>query len=325
MNLTKYCYNAFVGRMILTRAQHLSIASVAALSIPLQISCNAAVIIAFYKTKQLKSASNWNIAILSFSDCLGGLVSLPLYCVLFAAFGKERVCWYEQLTVGMLQTNSHFSCYTMVVIALQRYLKARPGLTESSLSRKLASKKGTVFTSSLVLLVSILHGIVSTNFFNTTTTNIPKVIMAIINIAPVAAIYICYLRLYRNIRSHVTNITVELNSSTTHQDSTTTTTNQPTYCNELAKTMYFILASFAVCSIPFLIADFVTGWYALVLKVNAPQTVRYFYYMSFWPLSLNGIINALILLYRNKKAAKYIKDHLTMNPCRKSVSEMNSV
>ncbi len=324
MSLTKYCYNGFVGRMLLTRAQNISIAASIAILIPILISSNAAVIIALYKTKQLNLVFNRNIAILCLSDCISGLASLPLHCVLFAVFGHERICWYEQLTVMMLQTNSHFTAYMMAVIALQRYLKARPTLAESPFTEKLLSKWGTISTVSLVLLLSILHALISTNFFNTISNRLPNIIMMFVNICIILSVYICYIRLFRGIRVHVTNnAMLNEHSAACRQSSTATTisTNQPTYFHELAKTMYYILISFAVCSIPYLITDFYTGYYSIVLKENAPQTLRYLYYMSYWPMSLNGINNALILLYRNKKAAKFIKDSLTINYCKASTTE----
>ncbi len=327
MNLTNYCYNAFVGRMILTRAQNVSIAASTALLLPIMVSCNAAVIIAFYKTKQFNLVFNWNLATLCFSDCVLGLVSLPLYCVLFTAFGHQRTCWYEQLTMVVLQTNSHFSAYMMAVIALQRYLKARPTLAESWLTEKMVSKQGMIFTNSLVLIVSILHGIVSTYFFNSTTTKIPNMIMMIINLFIVLGVYICYIRLFRGIKVHVASTLILIeNPAERRHDSTTSTTNSshPLYYNELAKTMYYILTSFAVCSIPYLITDFYTGYYSIVLKLNAPQTLRYLYYMSLWPLSLNTINNALILLYRNKKAAKYIKDSLRIACCKTPIADTSN-
>ncbi len=334
MNLSNNCYNEFAGRTLLTRAQTISIAASAALLIPIQIICNAAVIIAFYKTKQLNSICNWYIVAMCLSDCFAGSVTIPLYCVLFTTFGFERVCWYEQLTMVVVQTNSHFSAYTMAVIALQRYLKARPRLSESWLTGKLVSKEGMIFTSSLVMFVSILHGIVSTNFFDTTTNITPKIIMMIFNIFIVVSVYVCYIRLYRSVKVHVANtamlkenLPVSLRDSTIATTTATTSipTNQPMYFNELTKTMYFILASCAVCGIPFMITDFATGWYALVLQVEAPQTVRFLYFLSFWPLALNGINNALILLYRNKKAAKYIKDCLRATFCQANEEDVQRV
>ncbi len=321
MNSTKYCYNAFVGRMILTRAQNVSLAAIMALMIPFLIICNAAVIVGFYKTKQLSSVCNWSVVALSVSDGLIGIISMPLYCVLLITFGHERVCWYELLTMMVVQMNSHFSAYTIVVIALQRYLKARPRFAETWLTEKLVSKGGTVFTCSIALFLSILHGMVSTNFFNTITTSTPKIIMMIINICLVVSVYVCYIRLYRSIKVHVAN-TRSLSVSA-HRHGSTATTIQP-YYTELAKTMCFILATFAVTSIPYLITDFITGWYTFVLKVDAPQTMRFLYYLSFWPLVLNAVLNAVILLYRNKKAVKYIRNCMTIISCSKPTAEVVS-
>lgn len=330
MNGSKYCYNAFVGRMILSSAQTTSIAVCYGTLIPFTIACNAALVFALYKTKQFKVVANWNVVILSISDCLIGLVSAPMVVILFGKFGNKRICWFELATLLVGQTNTHFSGYMMMIIAIQRYVKVTPRFSQSIIAEKMTTKTGLIVIVCINLITSLMHGVVTTYFFTLSTSKIPNVIMMAINCILVAIVYACYIRLFCGIKRHATSTAVLWENGTNHINSQNITPvnisqGAKTYKNsqktkrpnanhgykEFTKTMTFVLVSFAVCSIPYVLLDFWTGWYSFVKQQEAPQIIRYLYNLSLTLINLNCIINALILLYRNKKAANYIRQHLS--------------
>ena len=96
-----------------------------------------------------------------------------------------------------------------------------------------------------------------------------------------------------------------------------TTPSQRRYYYDFTKTIALVLLSLAICTFPFLITDLWTGYYSFVKRTKAPQTVRYLYYLSFAPGFMHCTINALLLLYRNQAAAKYVKNALRL-PTKKS-------
>ena len=103
-----------------------------------------------------------------------------------------------------------------------------------------------------------------------------------------------------------------------------TTPPQTRYYYDFTKTIALILLSLAICTFPFLITDLWTGYYSFVKRTKAPQTVRYLYYLSFAPGFMHCTINALLLLYRNQAAAKYVKNALRLPKKKVQCREMAS-
>ena len=312
MNQTVYCYNSFVGRLILNRSQAISIAVCLLLQVPMIIATNGALIFALYKTNQLNSIANKLTLILSISDFLYGLVCVPSQAVLFAAFSSVRVCWYELATIFTSQLNGHFSAYIVITFSLQRYFKANPSLRSqtSMFAVAVVSKTGTTVLVAVDLLLSIGHGLVTTYFFNTTRSKIPNYLLMSINFGALLVVYLLYIRLYCRVRSHA-GTTKHIRVAQAGQNNTNNGQANTRYYKDFTKTISIILVSFAICLVPYIIMDFLTGYYSFVKKAPSPQKIRFLYYLSFLPLYFFSAVNAIIILYRNKVASRYIKQRFT--------------
>ena len=205
MSKTPFCYTAFIGRLILTKAQTTIISICFTLETPFLVISNGALIMALIKTKQYKSTANRFIILLSLSDFFTGAVSIPLQAILFATYSHKRQCWFELMTMFITQMNVHFSGYLFMIIAIQRYFKTNPSLRfRTSLSvENLLSPIGSVVLVVIAFIASVGHGLVTTYFFDSTKSKIPNYTMMAFNVILGLTVYFVYIRLFWGVKVHV--------------------------------------------------------------------------------------------------------------------------
>lgn len=312
MNQSLYCYNSFLWRQQLSRTQTNVIAACLILIIPVILTANGALVFALYKTDQTKTMPNKLALLLSISDVMLGLICIPTQVFLFAKFPTTRVCLYELTSIFITQLNAHFSMYIVMIIALQRYFKVNPSLRSrtSWVTEALHSSSGIAVLVTTAFVLSIGHGLVTTYFFNTTKSKIPNYVLMCMNMTALITVYGMYVTLFLRVRIHTRN-SRQLHEVNGRQATADGNPGNITYFKDFTKTIAIILIIFAICFMPYLIMDFVTGWYSFAKKTASPQMIRFMYYISFTPGYFFSAINATILLYRNKKATVYIKQRLT--------------
>ena len=335
---TLSCYTTVAWRIILSSAQLKTVAaSVSVLILP-TILLNFAVCIALFKTKQLKSSSRFLVFVLSVSDLIAGIFTIPLTVILFTLFGNTRSCWFERMLVFVGGVNGHFSLYIILAIAIQRYLKIKASPKSSViLARAFQSKSGLRVLVFACGVWSILHGLVSVYFFGAKTNNIPNIIMMFLRTIIMLIIYVYYFRLYFTIKKHVQNRArwqqpgkqqrqQKQKQQQPHEkqqqpqqkqqqqpaqlEMKARSTSGPNVYDAFFKTVFLILVIFAVCYVPVLAFDVWTGYYTLIRKTAAPQLSRFLYFLAHCPMFMNSTLNAAVFLYRDKNARDYIMNQL---------------
>eukprot|EP00112_Aurelia_sp_Birch-Aquarium-sp1_P001220 Seg1124.2 transcript_id=Seg1124.2/GoldUCD/mRNA.D3Y31 product="hypothetical protein" protein_id=Seg1124.2/GoldUCD/D3Y31 len=300
----KHCYNALAWRIILTKAQSFTAGVCIALVIIPTILTNGSLLIGLMKTKQRKLSCIIYIKMTAIFGCLSGTTGFLMYVLLFTIFHDRRACTFERASLFMAQVNSHVLGYLILVLAIDRYFNVRPNLRQrTGVIKWILSANGSYALVTLAIILSLLHGLVTVEFFGTAKSNIGKLIMTIFNVVIAVSVYIAYLRLYFELRTHERSVK-NLRSA---QSSSAKVKRGSKYLHEFVKTIAVILVAGMLCYLPFITMDIWTGWYTLVRKVAAPRDVRFVYYLSVIPVFINSSINAVLLLYRNEKALKYVK------------------
>lgn len=303
------CYTTVAWRMILSPDQNLAIGVSYSFCILPTVILNAALCFALYKTKQLGKTSKFLVFLLSFSDCLSGLISVPGSVILFTLYGNTRNCWYERGLMFFGQTNGHFSLYIIMTLAIQKYFNVRPTFNKgnSCFEGLLESKRGLNVVVLICFGWSIFHGLVSVYFFGYVTSTIPNKILMVLRSVIVIVIYIFYFRLYFSIKRYLK----KKDKSKSMQDvsATTSLNNQREKVKKLYngffRTIYFVLIAFAVSYVPVISMDTWTGYYTLFKKTAAPNLPRFLYFLSHSTLFFNCAVNAFLFLRRDEAVSKF--------------------
>ena len=290
------CYSVMVWRIYLTNGQHITLGICLGFTILPIVALNFALSFGLYKVGGWRNKSKFFIYILSISDVIFGLFTVPANVVLVTLLGSERNCLIEKAFLFVGQINGHFSFYSIMAIALERYLNITAALQygvesqgiKGKLTRLISTTRGHCTCLILMLLLSTLHGLAPTYFFGKIQSNIPNIFMAFVRFAILATIYILYIRMYLILKKHV-SANQQLNQRHT----------------KVFRTVLTILIVYTVCYLPFVLTDFATSYYSYVKKSAAPNSLRFIYYLSFTLVYLNAAINAGVLLKANKHALAY--------------------
>ena len=298
------CYTTVAWRIILTKPQSIAIAVSYSFMILPAILSNTVLCVALYKTGGLVKISKCFVFMLSLSDAISGLVTMPGSVILSSAFSHQRCCWLERTVMFIGQTNGHFSFYMILTIAVHRYIKIRPtnNYWIEYLSESTSLK--AVFVSSLVL--SIIHGFVSTYFFGALTTNIPNIFMLVVRAVILAIVIAFYLRLYLSIKQQIKMSTMLQNSSNEQSSSESLEARRNKRYSRGFFTISLILVMIVISYLPAVVTDIWTGSYTF-RGVAAPRISRFLYFLSYTSIFANCSLNAMVFLYRDKDSMEYIR------------------
>lgn len=309
----KFCRNAYMDRMILNKAQCGVITAILVLEMATAMSLNTLLIKGIYKQNMVGSVTWYYVLLLGYAGCSLSLVIMPLNILLFTVYRSSRSCTLEYVTIFLGQTNCQFIGYLILLLASHRYLMTVPHtkLRISCLTSNFASR--IVIVS--VFGVSLLHGGASINFFGAIETPLPNIAMKIVDVTIGLVICVIYLRLYRRVRQYAANARVRFADNAVHveQDIITSTERKPKYIKRLAVTISLILLALASCYIPFIIMDAWTSWYTFYQCQQAPQNVRFIYYLTYGSVFFTSILNAVIIIQRNKEMKLYVKSTICID------------
>ena len=297
------CYSALVWRVYLSNQQQLALGTTSGFTIFPLVVLNFALSFALYKLGDWRKNSKFFIFILSISDTILGLVAVPAHLVLATALGRKRSCWFERTFFFVALTNGHFSFYTFMAIALERYLHVASALRYGAESRGIAgyltrltsTSKGHCILLLIMFILSLIHGLVPTYFFGKVQSNIPNIVVVFIRFMVLIATYILYARMYIEIRKHV-RANRPLNQK--HK--------------KAFRTVATILIIYTVSFIPGIFTDFWVSYYSYVEETEAPITLWFTYYLSFTFVYLNGAINAGVLIKANRRVLVYYYERLRL-------------
>ena len=315
------CPNSLASRLTITTAQSYTVAGAISFLILPTLLANG--LLLFVQMRKIKSSYQMNTVITSINGCLFSVSGLPMYIALFTQYRQQRNCLLENTSIFVVQVETHVLGYTILVLAIDRYFFVRPNFGWSkSVSLWMQTRVGLAITTSAILILSLLHGTVSINFFEGLKSTIAKVAMMLLNAIIVLVVYVAYLKLYCEIRVHEISFS---NSQEQNARSQGRDRDGGGYMREFIKTVSILLIAGIICYLPFLVMDCWTGWYTFGLKTESPQNVRFCYYLSLVPVFLYSSINASLLLYRSDEVWKVIRRMFrSMNRLRATVISSES-
>ena len=298
------CYTTVAWRIILTKSQSIAIAVSYSFMILPAILSNTALCVALYKTGRLVKISKCFVFMLSLSDTISGLVTMPGSVILSSAFSHQRCCWLERTVMFIGQTNGHFSFYMILTIAVHRYIKIRPmnNYCIEYLSENTSVK--AVFVGSLSF--SIIHGLASTYFFGALTTNIPNIFMLVVRAGILAIVIVLYLLLYLSIKQQIKMSSMLQNFTNEQSASESLETRRNKRYSRGFFTISLVLVILVMSYLPVVVTDIWTGSYTF-RGVAAPQILRFLYFLSYTTIFANCSFNAMVFLYRDKDSMEYIR------------------
>ena len=304
MNSSKSnCQNAFTNRIILTSAQHSAVAACLALFIPLTVSINACLALGLYKTKLLTSRSQWYVLLLTISDGIYGMTSVPLMLLLFTFYRSTEFCALEYAAIFAIQLNMNASFYFILLISFYRYMKIDPSLknrTFRGLRRSIMSGKLANLSVVLCVVFPMLHAICSTYVFGAITTVIPNLAMKFFEIVILIAIYALYCRLYFRVMRKKDRYIETVNHAIRIQQ------NKSAYADRFVMTVVFILIALSMSFVPMMITDVWTLYDSLILDIPPSRDLYFCYYLACMFMTTSCVVNAVILIYRNNQVRQYL-------------------
>ena len=294
------------------------------------ISLNAFLIYALSTTKQLRKLSSRLILYLSLSDCCVGAVLQPIVTVILLRYKNERNCSIELLAQFIALTFAQFSGVQIMIIAIDRFLRM-----------KYLNQHRKYMTRRRAALMVFCNGCLSIGFAVSSVVAgvheqfyIFNVVLASIDSFIVVMIFVIYTFTYLSVHHHISqarkrekqrNNEVKLSkmSKTSKISNSSVAASKPKARADsaLAKTMVFILASLAICYVPYLVLG-VTWTYLRFEKATVSRkfmsTLAALTWWSFILVHLNSSINALIFVTRNTKTMQLLR---TVTSRSKNVSE----
>ncbi len=282
---------------------------------PVIIILNALLITSFVATKQaLTNASNILIVCLSLSDALIGAILMPLLGIKNILHISLRSCSFDLIAVGLQFYFCAVSLQMTTLLAFDRYLHMKPDYHRNPSRFSKLFKKPTIYIT--ICLVYVLTGLVmAILFFTILSSTDPDALFyfdasfTAILFLSLAFLVVIYIRGYLRIRGFVVRNPIHAN----REDS------NPEYLKQLFKTVLILLVSMLVAWTPIFAFNLILIITYLGVYIN-PDAIFLFAYTSTMLFNLNAAMNALIVLYRNKKSREWLARRFSF--CRKQRNEV---
>ena len=301
------CRNAYTDRLILNDTQFGVITAVMILELIITLPLNTLLVKSIHRTKMLSSTTWQYILLLGYAGCSLSVIVIPMNIVLFTIYRTKRSCSLEYTAIFLGQINCQFTMYLILLLAMHRYWMTMPSRKlVTSISMNNITARGFIVAA---LILSLLHGGASINFFGTIATSMPNILMKVIDVTVGLIVFAIYLRLYMKIRRYIKTCRVRFKDEKNVESAVQIDRlgKLPLYMRSLAITIFLILLALAACYIPFIIMDSWTSWYTFYKSEKAPQKIRFVYYLTYGSVFFTSIANACIVIQRNRDLKLYVK------------------
>ena len=270
----------FTNRIYLTNTQGLIVLICHSLAGLVVVTSNLLVIFGLLKTKQMKNPSNYLIFLLSVSDCVVGMIAIPLDVTLFSLYLKRTACILEYIAHFLLYSTTHFSAYLIAIIAVHRNLSINHNFKRrNKLSQFLLKKNGLRVITSAVCLVAIAEALVLLFFYKKMISRIALVLLDTIIFITVYAIYFwMYFKVWTSLQSKATK--------------------------RLSKTIAIILLAVAIFYIPPIVIAAIRGSFVENRKISAD--INFGLYLSLTLVFSNSGFNAVVILTRSVTVRNFL-------------------
>ena len=302
-----YCSTSYSGRTLMSSAETNSLFATFITIAPITIIANAIVIYRIIKSRQQHRVSNFLILVLSISDFLMGVITLPCVSILYSAYASTRVCIFEMLT-QFISTSLVYTSITMIMlVAIDRLIHQKfPTRYNTIFSIKIAR----IATAASVLFSIVCSGLLTmSSVFNQIRT--VSFICSMFAIIIIGIVFGSYIRAYIHVLKFVRSSTIWNRQSVAGdaEDIPPPTTQRrrqtPKYLRKFATTVFFIILAICFCYLPFLVVTMVALFTSYVQDCvmdcsGEMGTLRLTLHASYALIYSNSSLNAFIILFRNR-------------------------
>ena len=276
---------------------------------PVIITINVALIVSFFATKQsMQNTSNLLIICLSISDCLIGAVVMPVLIIESLWFDTEKHSSIVRVYFSLNYVFGGISFSMTMLLAIDRYIHMNPNILENE------SKIGNLFKRPRIYFLIFA----CCAFFTTTSLSLyflvktnPKITayyagsMAILLLILMPILVTMYTRGYLRIRRFVAENPVYQNRGEADSN------ESPEYLEELFKTVLLLIIVTMISYLPNLALN-ASGAVLTFLNHSyiSSTTFLIIAHLAYILVFSNSFLNALIILYRNEKSRKWLKEVL---------------
>ena len=286
------------------RVTAVSTCIISALGLITGVSCNTLFLLAFARTREIRTFANLFLVSLSCTDLLVGVVVEPLYITrqsLALSGVDDCEVWIAYLTMALFCTGASF--LNLTLISCERYVAIFSPLNYMRLVTKsrVLSIIGGVWLAWVTLTCVRFAGI-------------PNRIVYLICFAVIGSCYaitaFVYFFIFREARRHHRRIVTEQQNYDPLAPSVARET-------KLAKTMAYIFGALLICYTPGMVILLIR-----TIKGDSPELLYNFYPWAENLIFLNSSLNPMIYCWRNReirRAVFRVINSVTSLICRKSV------
>ena len=260
---------------------------------PIIFTTNCLLIALLFKTKQTSMVSNYFILALSISDaCLGG-IALPISLILQHQQIPEQLLSIPRFFIFALM---YFSLIMVLTIALDRFLH----IFYSNYRQSMTSLKAKLVVAAVGFFAS---GYAAGNTWVCLRKErkLFSLVSGTINISLFVLACGMYIVLYLKVRS---------SWRSTGQQGKAATRNAK-HVTHLATTAFTILLSLFVCYSPYLITTIIIYIELEKTRRDTGPLLLFIYQVTSGFVLGNSVVNALVVLYRNRAIRRYIRGTAT--------------
>ena len=276
---------------------------------PVIITVNVALIVSFFSTKQpMNNTSNLLIVCLSISDCLIGAIVMPMQFIRSLWFSSEIYCSIVRVSLPLQFLFGGISFFMTMLLAMDRYIHMNPNVLQNDSKIAKLFKRPRIYILIFALCAFFIAISLSLYFLMNINPKIMAYFLAfstIFLIVMMPIFVIIYTRSYLKIRRFVAENQV-------YQSRRDSGSNEsPEYLKELFKTVLLLVIATMISYLPFIALTLSATILGFINQNNIFSTEYLIIaHTAHFLLYANSFMNALIILYRNEKSRKWLKDHL---------------
>ena len=293
------CNNVFSAKALLSQYQVIVVISLNVIIMLLVCAANMMVIVSLIATKQLESKINRMFLALSICDICVAVIVQPSVALLFVIKRDHILCDAELTIQALSLFFPRCSAFFIVAIGVERLLSVKSTNVprrSSQISYKRPYLLMTLgFLASLALAACVTFSSIYGFFY------VAQFIILIIDFFALVTVYSAYIEMYRSVMNHVKDTAILRKNNTG---------NSTAYAAEMVKAIMIIIFFLFLSYIPYISGGVVICHKTLMRGELLDGTYGFITYVTHNLVYLNSFFNPVIVLYKNKRLYRYIKEKL---------------
>ena len=268
--------------------------------IPVSVILNVVLIVAMFKTGEVKSFTSHFVIFMSLSDIGLGAIVLPMIFSMLAVDELRTNCIYQKAVLFSACIFAYTSFFMLMAIAMDRYFL----ITKLTKYKAVMTKMRFKIVVVMIVLASLSCAVVTTISY---TFYLHMIFVSTI-VVVIGTIYVFYAKLVRHIDRRSTTVT-RCNASTNERLVSRKSFRRKRDVS-VVKTVKLLLATIFVLYMPYNIISSVWSYYRFQLKRNPGDALNIAEFWSYVLIYLNCSANAVIYGHGNGKIRRFIKSIL---------------